>query len=242
MVIHLISGPRNISTALMYAFAQRPDTTVLDEPFYGFYLQHTGLPHPGREEIINAMERDPEKIFRIIRQSEKKKGHVFVKNMGHHLQGYDYQRIKTFTNVFLIRDPGQMLTSYAKVQESPTLNDIGLKFQAELYDWLQAEGQPPVVIDGTEVRKNPAGVLSQLCAAIGLPFAPEMLSWPAGPKAEDGVWAPYWYNNVHRSTGFMVPDGGATPLPPDLKPVYEAALPYYHKLKEKTIREDAAKI
>jgi hypothetical protein len=242
MVIHLISGPRNISTALMYAFAQRPDTTVLDEPFYGFYLQHTGLPHPGREDILSTMERDPEKIFQSIRQSEEQKGHVFVKNMGHHLQGYDYNSIKAYTNVFLIRDPGQMLASYVKVHESPTLDDIGLKFQAELYDWLVAEGQQPVVIDGNEVRKNPEATLSKLCAAIGLPFAPEMLCWPAGPKAEDGVWAPYWYSNVHRSTGFIPPDDETFSLPPEIKPVYEAALPYYYKLKEKTIWKDAAKI
>lgn len=235
MVIHLISGPRNISTALMYAFAQRPDTTVLDEPFYAFYLQHTGLQHPGREEVMHQMERDPGKIFELIRQAERQNEHVFVKNMGHHLQGYDYQKIKEYTNVFLIRDPGQMLASYAKVREAPTLDDIGLKFQTELFDWLVTEGQKPIVIDGNAVRENPAVVLERLCRAIGLPFAPQMLAWPVGPKPYDGVWAPYWYSNVHQSTVFMPPDTEITPLPVSLTAVYEEALPYYQKLKEKII-------
>jgi len=235
MIIHLISGPRNISTALMYSFAQRPDTVALDEPFYAFYLHHTGLQHPGRNEVLESLPQEPAAIFNLIGESERKKGHVFVKNMGHHLQGFDYNQIKDFTNIFLIRDPGQMLASYAKVRELPTLDDIGLKFQAELYDWLQAEGQNPVVIDGNAVRQNPEQVLRALCAAINLPFAPEMLAWPSGPKAEDGVWAPYWYNNVHQSTGFMPPDGEVAPLPAALTPVYEAALPYYYKLKEKII-------
>ncbi len=227
MVIHLISGPRNISTALMYSFAQRRDMAVMDEPFYGFYLQHTGINHPGRETIIQSMELHPQAIFDAIEAKEKIKGHVFVKNMGHHLQGYDYSRIQHYQNVFLIRDPQQMLISYAKVRQEPTLDDIGLQFQASLFSWLKEAGYDPVVLNGNEVRRSPAAVLRKLCGRLGIPFTENMLQWPAGPRPEDGIWARYWYVNVHLSTGFSPPDVKKEALPDRLLPVYQQALPYY---------------
>ena len=235
MVIHLISGPRNISTALMYAFAQRPDTKVMDEPFYAVYLKLTGLSHPGRAQILDSLNQNPEQVFTWIHQQEQQSGNVFVKNMGHHLQGFDFQKIKNYQNIFLIREPGQMLYSYAKVREQPTLDDIGLKQQAEIFTWLQTEGHSPLVLDGNELRKNPAKVLMELCSRLHLPFTPAMLSWPAGSRAEDGCWAPYWYANVHQSTGFMPPEQVAFTLPSELAEIKEASLPYYQILKKHAI-------
>ncbi|KAA5543379.1 sulfotransferase-like domain-containing protein [Adhaeribacter rhizoryzae] len=237
MVIHLISGPRNISTALMYAFAQRPDTRVLDEPFYGFYLQHTGLHHPGRDEVLNTLEPDPAKVFALIAQAGQKKEHVFVKNMGHHLQGFNFDQIKNYRNVFLIREPGQMLVSYAKVRESPTLDDIGLKHQQEIFSWLEAEGCQPLVVDGDAIRQNPAGVLARLCQSLNIPFTEAMLSWSAGARPEDGIWAKYWYSNVHQSTGFVPPTENNAAVPAQLQDVYASALPYYNLLKQKAITD-----
>jgi hypothetical protein len=235
MVIHLIAGPRNISTALMYSFAQRPDTVVLDEPFYGFFLRRTGIDHPGREEIIASMSLRPADIFRQIEKREREKGLVFVKNMAHHLEGFDYGRMGHYRNVLLIRDPAPMLVSYAKVRAQPTLADIGLGHQAGLYGQLAAAGPAPLVLDGNDVRTNPAGVLTKLCAALGIPFTEKMLGWPAGPRPEDGVWARHWYGNVHQSTGFLPPDPGAVAVPPHLEPVYKAALPFYHQLRQHAI-------
>lgn len=235
MVIHLISGPRNISTALMYSFARRPDTIVLDEPFYGFYLQHTSLHHPGREEVMGSMEAEPGNIFKLIAQAEQVKGHAFVKNMGHHLQGFDYNQIQSYRNVFLIREPGQMLVSYAKVRESPTLADIGLKHQHGIFTWLEAQGRAPLVVDGDDIRENPEAVLSRLCQALGIPFTADMLNWPAGGRPEDGVWARYWYSNVHASIGFVPPTEQVSTVPASLQEVYESALPYYKSLKQKAI-------
>ena len=235
MIIHLIAGPRNISTALMYSFAQRPDTVVMDEPFYGFFLRHTGMDHPGREAIIQSMPGDPAEVFGQIEEREREKGLVFVKNMAHHLAGFDYGRIRAYRNVFLIRDPAQMLVSYARVRTQPTLADIGLAHQAELYAQLAAAGPAPLVLDGNEVRKNPEGVLTKLCGALGIPFTEKMLGWPAGPRPEDGIWAPYWYASVHQSTGFLPPEAGAVAVPPHLEPVYAAALPHYHQLRQHAI-------
>jgi hypothetical protein len=235
MIIHLISGPRNISTALMYSFAQRPDTQVMDEPFYAVYLKLTGLNHPGREQVLQTLDQDPRRVFKLIHQQEQQHGNVFVKNMGHHLQGFDYQQIKNYQNIFLIREPSQMLYSYAKVREQPTLNDIGLKQQAEIFRWLQAEGEQPLVLDGNELRKNPAKVLNELCTRLQLPFTHSMLSWPAGPRAKDGCWAPYWYANVHQSTGFRPTDDLVPILPENLEAIKEASVPYYNFLKKHAI-------
>jgi hypothetical protein len=235
MVIHLIAGPRNISTALMYSFARRPDTVVMDEPFYGYFLQRTGIDHPGRDEIIQSMPLDPGEIFRGIEKNEQEKGIVFVKNMAHHLEGFDYSQMGQYRNVFLIRDPAQMLVSYAKVRTQPTLEDIGLKHQAYLYGQLRAAGQSPFVLDGNEVRKNPGSVLGQLCGALGISFTEEMLHWPAGPRPEDGIWAKHWYANVHQSTHFLPPDAHSVQVPAHLRAVYEAALLYYDQLREHLI-------
>lgn len=215
----------------MYSFAQRPDTKVMDEPFYGFYLQATGLEHPGRAQILATTEPDPQRVFAQIAALAQKHEHVFVKNMGHHLSGFDYRPIRGYANIFLIRDPGQMLYSYAQVRQHLTLNDIGIKQQAELFAWLQAAGESPVVLDGNELRQNPRGVLRQLCAMLNIPFREEMLSWPAGPRPEDGIWAPHWYAQVHQSTGFRPPDSACPALPAALQATYAAALPFYTFLK-----------
>lgn len=235
MVIHLISGPRNVSTAFMYSFAQRPDTKVMDEPFYAVYLKLTGVNHPGRDEILQSLDQDSEKVFSLIQQQEQVLGNVFVKNMGHHLQGFDFDKIKDYRNVFLIREPGQMLYSYAKVREQPNLNDIGLKHQAELFSWLQEQGKQPLVIDGNDLRQNPAKILKKLCDQLNLPFYEAMLSWKPGPRAEDGCWAPYWYANVHQSTGFIPPDSAVNALPGNLEELKQASLPYYNFLKNHAV-------
>jgi hypothetical protein len=128
-----------------------------------------------------------------------------------------------------------MLQSYARVRQHPTLNDIGLKQQAELFAWLQANGNQPLVLDGNELRKNPRGVLQQLCRALNIPFQEAMLTWPVGPRPEDGIWAPYWYAQVHQSTGFNPPDTTSSSLPAYLQETYQAALPFYKTLKNHSL-------
>lgn len=63
--ICLWSGPRNISTTLMYSFAQREDTKVVDEPLYAHYLRNTDAKeyHPGTQDILDALEQDGNKVI-----------------------------------------------------------------------------------------------------------------------------------------------------------------------------------
>ncbi len=226
MKIAMWSGPRNLSTAMMYAFAARDDFAVMDEPFYAPYLAATGADHPMAAEIIAAHETDPERVAQTCHTGGLQ--HVYMKHMPHHmLEGFPMAWAQDCVNIHLIRHPARVIASYAAKREAPTLEDIGFVRQAEVFDQLGG-----IVIDGTDIRADPDTMLRKLCDAIGLAFDPSMLSWPAGPRAEDGIWAKHWYGAVHKSTGFAGAEGDLPIVSPDLEPVLQAALPHYLRLKE----------
>jgi hypothetical protein len=238
--ICLWSGPRNISTALMYSFAQRSDTTVIDEPLYGHYLRVTPADayHPGAEEVLATMETDGEKVVREVMLGDYPTPVVFFKQMTHHLVDLDRGFLDQTVNVFLTRDPHDMLRSYGAVVEKPTLSDTGYSHSAALFAELRDRGQDPAVIDSTRTLAHPESVLRELCDRIGIPFDPSMLSWEAGPRPEDGVWAPHWYASVHRSTGFGPPRTKSDPFPEQLRPLLEECLPFYNMLAEHALTPD----
>ena len=234
-LLNLISGPRNISTALMYSFAQRDDTTVVDEPFYAFYLAKTGVNHPGKDEVLRTQSSDEFVVLNEILAMTSKPV-LFVKNMAHHLEVMKSDLLDRAVNIFLIRNPKQIIASYAEVIEKPVMRDIGIKYQFELFKKLAATKSTPVVIDSGSVVEDPASVLRKLCDNIGIGFQEKMLTWKSGPKKYDGVWAPYWYTNVHKSTGFEKQPMSTRELPVALKPIYEEACVYYEKLLAHAVR------
>lgn len=134
-------------------------------------------------------------------------------------------------NVFLIRHPARVIASYAAKRENPTLEDIGFRQQAELFDQVRSWGQTPVVVDSHDIREHPATKLEQLCDAIGIPYSPKMLNWPKGGHKDDGVWAEHWYGAVWNSTGFAGAEGPLPDVPDALQPVLQAAMPYYEQMK-----------
>ena len=229
LYINLISSPRNISTALMYSFAQRSDTVVLDEPFYAFYLLTSGANHPGREDVLRSQPNSEETVKKEI-FSIRDKEVVFIKNMSHHLEVMDESFVDDVVNVFFIRDPRQIIASYAQVIDKPVMRDIGVEYQFNLWQKLVGRKQSPIVLDAGNLLKNPHAVLQQLCERIGIPFDESMMKWPAGPKAYDGIWAPYWYSNVHRSTGFEPQASSSRPLPEHLEDLYQRAKALYEKM------------
>ena len=241
--ISLWSGPRNISTALMYAFAQRRDTTVVDEPLYAHYLARTAAKayHPGAEEIMAAMETDGERVVQEVILGDYDTPVVFFKNMTHHLCHLDTGFLDHTVNVLLTRDPRDMLPSYAEQVAAPTLADTGYAAHLELLRDLRARGQDPPILDARQVLLDPRGVLVQLCTRIGIPFEEGMLSWPAGARPEDGVWARYWYRSVHRSTGFQSYRPKAEPFPKALEPLLAECRPYYEALAASALQAAASK-
>jgi len=227
------SGPRNLSTAMMYAFASRGDCAVWDEPFYAAYLAKTGIHHPMRDDIIATHDPDAASVSAACTGPiPHGKALYYQKHMTlHMIPEFDRGFMRDLTNVFLIRHPARVVASYSQKREAPTLADIGFVQQAELFDevagWM---GRAPLVIDSADIRANPRESLTKLCTALGIPFTENMLSWPAGPKPYDGVWAPHWYNAVHASTGFGEAEGPLPTLPAEYAPLVEQALPHYQRL------------
>ena len=236
--IAMWSGPRNISTALMRAFGSRPDTAVMDEPFYAHYLQATGSPHPGREEVIAGHECDWRRVLEAMLGPVPGGRRVFYqKHMTHHLlPGMARDWLAAMRHGFLIRRPEEVVRSYARERPDPTLADLGFAEQAALFDEVcDLSGASPPVLDADDVLANPRGCLAALCAALDLPFDDAMLSWPAGPRESDGVWGKHWDGPVWRSTGFQPPQLERAPLPACLARLAEAAWPHYRRLHEKRL-------
>lgn len=233
--ICLWSGPRNISTALLYSFSQRSDTEAVDEPLYAHFLRVTGAQHPMRDVCLAAQDQDGERVVREQILGPRSSPVVFFKQMAHHLVDLDMRFMKQTLNILLTRDPGQMLPSLQQQIGTPTLRDTGLAKQCELLSMLREWGQPPVVIESSDLLRNPRLSLTLLCDGVGLDFETAMLGWPAGPKRFDGVWAPKWYANVHRSTGFHPYQPKRTPFPETLKPLLDECRPYYAMLKDSAI-------
>lgn len=233
------SGPRNVSTALMYSFRQRPDTVVVDEPLYGHYLRVTGAAHPGEKEVMAAMDCDGERVVREVILGPCQRPVLFMKNMAHHLVELDRDFLNHITNVLLIRDPKEMLPSLARQLPNPTLRDTGLAQQAEILDLILDKDAEPVVLDAKYLLLDPPGTLERACEKLGIPFVSSMLSWPAGPKPEDGVWARYWYDSVHSSTAFAPYGPKTEPFPERLEPLLRECRPFYERLRRLAITTTA---
>jgi hypothetical protein len=224
------SGPRNLSTAMMYSFANRPDFTVLDEPFYAAYLAKTGADHPMRAEIMAAHDCDDRSVAATCAQDGTP--HVYQKHMCHHvLPDTPLDWATTCSHVFLIRHPARVLASYTAKREDVTLDDIGVTQQTALFERFGG-----IVIDSHDVRADPAGMMRALCAKLDLPYDAAMLHWPAGGCAADGVWARHWYPAVHRSTGFAGAEGALPELTGSLADIAQAAMPAYCALQTHRLR------
>lgn len=236
MIVAAWSGPRNLSTAMMYSFAARGDCAVADEPFYAAYLSRTGLDHPMAEEILAAQPQDAEQVIARCLQEDVDKPLTYQKHMTQHmLPGIRRDWLAEVRNLFLIRHPARVVASYAAKRENPVLDDIGFVQQAALYEDCLSMGLSPVVVDSADIRCDPQGMTRAICAALGIDWTERMLSWPAGGHASDGVWAPHWYGAVHRSTGFAKAEGPLPQLTGAAAMLAEQALPSYRRLEERKI-------
>jgi hypothetical protein len=231
--IAMWSGPRTISTALMRAWENRLDTVVVDEPLYGFYLARSGVPHPGRDEIMQSMRCGWHEVLDQICSAPLPAGKTvyYQKHMTHHLlPEVDRGALRGLRHAFLIRDPRQLLASYARVRTEPVLADLGLAQQLEIFRLF---GGP--VVDAGDILREPRAMLEALCATLGVRFDPAMLWWPAGPRPTDGVWARYWYDGVRRSTGFGPYRETTADLPPALEPLTAQCQPFYDEMSARRL-------
>jgi len=234
------SGPRNISTALMRAFENRADAVVVDEPLYAAYLRETGLPHPGREEIIASQPSDWRVVAEDLVHGDRDGAAIFYqKHMTQHLlPSVDLAFTDGLTNCFLIREPRQILASYARIRPNFSLEEVGFPQQIALFRRVRERlGTAPPVIDSALTLRDPAGVLRLLCDRLLIPFDERMLTWPPGRRASDGVWAPHWYAAVEASSGFAAPEQrGPPPLPACYEAMCEEAEANYAELLPHALR------
>ena len=236
--IAMWSGPRNISTALMRSWENRPDCSVVDEPFYAAYLADTELEHPCREEILLAQSRDYGKVIEQLTAGPVATELQYQKQMTHHIpRGLDMGWCAGFRHCFLIREPAQVIASY--VQKMPNVNEdaIGIRRQAELFEQIaDLSGEVPLVIDSNDVLKNPERVLAELCQRLGIHFYRDaMLNWPTGRRDSDGIWASHWYHNVEQSTGFGPYSRRDPELNAGQRELADRMRPYYLQLAKQRI-------
>ena len=234
------SGPRNVSTAFMRSWENRPDTIVVDEPFYAHYLQVTGLEHPGRDEVIAQHETDWQRVVERLLGPLPPGVEVFYqKQMSHHLLPHmGREWLDAVTHAFLIRDPAPMLVSLGEKLGDFALEATGLPQQVEIFEHvLRTTGRVPPVVDAADLLAAPEPVLRALCAALGIPFSERMLSWPPGRRATDGVWARHWYERVERSTGFEAGEPASVPMLDGRMADFEARCrPLYDRLHAHRLR------
>lgn len=229
------SGPRNISTALMRSFENREDCAVVDEPLYAYYLKTTGLDHPGRDEVIASQSTDWPTLRRQLLEDDVAAPVYYQKHMAQHLMpemGMDW--LKGLSNCLLLRNPDYVVASYSKARPEVTPSDLGFEQQKAIYDYLLAEtAVAPLVVESSEILKNPQAMLSAICERMGFAASDAMFSWPEGKRDSDGVWAPYWYAAVEKSTGFAPYTAKEVELSAAQQEVADACRPYYEALMEK---------
>jgi hypothetical protein len=233
--IAMWSGPRNISTALMRSWGNRRDTHVCDEPLYAAYLAATGLPHPGRDEILAVHETDWQRAVEpLIGPLPEQKRIFYQKHMAHHLLPQaDRRWLASVSSCFLIREPTEMLASLLAVWPTANMEDTGLRQQLQLFDsTVETSGTVPPVIDARDVLEHPTAMLTALCATLGVPFDPAMLQWPPGPRKTDGVWGKHWYDRVNQSTGFAPHIPKARTVPRSHQQILAECYDIYHQLYE----------
>ncbi len=239
--IAMWSGPRNISTAMMRSWENRPDCSVVDEPFYACYLSETGLDHPCREAILQAQSCERGEVIRQLSVDPVASGLFYQKHMTHHMPvAMDMSWCEGLLHCFLIRDPAEIIASY--LQKMPTVSEdaIGIVRQLALFDEItQISGERPLVIDSNDVLKNPAHILGQLCDHWQIPrHSDYMLTWPPGRRSSDGVWADHWYHAVDESTGFAPYLERNPQLAPEHRELAERMNECYQQLSQYRIRPD----
>ena len=222
---------------MMRSFENRADTHVWDEPFFAAWLAATGKDHPGRTETLARHDSDANRVAEAcLAPPPGGACYYFQKHMPHHMaDGFPLDWTQHCRHFFLIRRPDAVIASYVKSRAEFDVDDIGFGPLVRFYDWLAGQGHDIPMVDCDDILADPQGILSALCAKLGMPFDQNMLSWPAGPRETDGAWAPWWYKSVEASTGFAPPKTEKPVVPQKYQNILELCQPAYEKLYQKRL-------
>ncbi len=211
--IAMWSTPRSLSTVLMRAWGNRPDTTVLDEPFNVAYLESDDVDIQEYQNrnwndiatVILPKEAWQQKLTEILTPPPTPYTICYQKHMAAYIPpDIPLDWTHHFTNCFLIRNPKKVIHSYLKAW--PVVNQLLLGFPnlLNLFHYTKNRiGSPPPVIDAKDLQMHPKQTLERLCEAVNIEFSESMLHWKKGIQPTDGPWtARNWYQKVAQTTTF----------------------------------------
>ena len=232
------SGPRTVSTAMMRAWENRPDTVVFDEPLYAFYLSSLPeLDHPGRDEVIASQPTSWQAVLSSLADDPLPPGVTiaYAKHMTHHvLPSVDLAAFAPFRHAFLIRDPRSLLASYARVRSAPTLADLGLRQQAWLYRGVRRPGHRL----GRPARRARGGAAGAVRGARRAVLRGDAVLAGRAARRRTASGRRTGTTACGGRPGSRRVTGPPPPLDPALEPLLEECLPYYERLSENKIKID----
>jgi Sulfotransferase domain len=233
--IALWAVPRSISTAFERIFVERGDFKVFHEPFSASYYYSTERRSDRfADEEPKAEYGYAAVLARILKQGEKP---VFFKDMAYHTAGFMSRSFAAkFTNTFIIRDPKSVLVSLYKFWSDFTFEEAGYEQLYCLFRYAMEEGQKAVVVDASDLAKDPEGIVAAYCEKLGIPFTTEALSWEPREVPEWEMWGE-WHTEAEQSTGIKKqPLEDDVEIPEGLEEVYGHCLPYYEELHAECLR------
>jgi len=234
MIVACWSGPRNISTALMRSWSSRKDTFVTDEPFYAYYLKETKLKHPQFREIINNYSTNYNEVVNyLINKIPNDKRIWYQKHMAHHILDLkNINWVNNCENCILLRHPKEVISSYSKKNKLNSVEELGYPQQYEIIKYLKKINRSYIIIDSSELLRNPEKVLSDWCTKINIKFDKSMLKWEKGNHENDGIWWKSWYDNVIKTSGFQKYEKKDINIENKYDSIYNESMKYYSFLKE----------
>jgi len=204
-VFALWSAPRARSTAFFRSMLERGDLLALHEPL-------EGLTYFGATEVDGRTFDSAVSLLAWLRD-ETREVDVFLKETADsrvlEVVLADRRFLAEARHAFLIRRPEEIAASFSAAMatfEEPyrdlRVEDIGLEALHELHGAVQAAGgHRPVVIDSDDLVARPEATMAAYCAAVGLPFIPQALTWEPGERPEWRRTA-RWHTDVSATSGF----------------------------------------
>jgi hypothetical protein len=196
-VFALWSAPRARSTAFFRSMLARGDLLALHEPI-------EGLLYFGDTEVEGRTFTTPRSLLAWVLEDTHGVD-VFLKETPDHrvceVVLAERRLLTEARHAFLIRRPAEIAASLYALRPEMRMDDIGLEALFELRAAVHDAGGGSIVIDSDDLVARPEATMAAYCAAVGLPFVRQALTWEPGERPE---WrrSARWHVDVSASCGF----------------------------------------